>query len=84
MRASLVRLVVLAAAQVHRGQPTERLCGVGGRIGVERPRERRLEVLDGLLLVPEEQASARRGSSRSRPTFRSSFSSWYSSFARCA
>ena len=51
----LVRLVVLAPVQVHPGDPLERLCGVRGRIGIERPRVGRLQVLDGVLLVSQEE-----------------------------
>ncbi len=50
-----VCLVVLTPVQMNPGQALERLSGVRGRIGVERPRVRRLEVLDRVLLVTQEE-----------------------------
>src|SRR4026209_107995 len=51
----LVCLVVLTTAQVHRGQPTERLCGVRVGVGLQGARERGLQMLDRAVLVAEEQ-----------------------------
>ena len=56
----ILRLVVLATVQVNPGNPLERLCGVRGGIGVERPRVGRLQVLDGMLLVSQEERETRR------------------------
>ncbi len=54
----LVCLVVFAAVQMNAGDSLQRLCGVGGGVGIERPRIGRLEMLDRVLLVSQEEREA--------------------------
>jgi hypothetical protein len=58
LASKLICLVVLASIEMDPGDALQCLRSVGGRVGIQRSRVRGLQVLDGSLLVSQEEREA--------------------------